>query len=66
MHSGFLRHVPSVCLDVCYLTKIHWTIIHMSKGIVVRATKIGIRMDLDAIWFALEGQGHQVMRVRVT
>ncbi len=40
-----MRHFPSVY----YLTKIDWTVIHISKGIVARVVKFGVGMHLDAI-----------------
>ena len=52
-------------LSVCYLTKSHWTIIHISISMVARVTKFDVDMHLDAIFVDLEGQGHKP-EVKVT
>ncbi len=43
--------------SVCNWTKIHWTIIHISKSITSRVMKIGQGMDVDHPKVDLKGQG---------
>ena len=42
-----------------YLTKIHWTIIHISPSMVARVMKFGTGMYVNALWVDLEGQGQR-------
>ena len=55
MHGGLMHRFASV-RD---WTEIHWTIIHIAKGIVPRAMKFGQGMASDDPKVDLEGQGHR-------
>ena len=64
MHSGLLC-ITFRLSGTRYLTKIDWTIIHISPSIVARVMKFGVGMFVDDLWVSLEVQGHG-SKIKVT